>query len=130
MKAMEQGIITPTTKQRLEELEGRKEEIKARLLIEDSKARIKISKPEILKFINKAIREEPAQMLRLLIKRIVLYDDKIKVYYNTTERKRPDEEDTHQAVCFYRKNFDYQNKGWWFTMKGGGDFEIEIALFI
>lgn len=130
MRAMEQGIVTPTTKKRLEELEGRMEEIKARLLIEDSKARIKISKPEILKFINKAIREEPAQMLRLLIKRIVLYDDKIEIYYNTTERRRPDEEDTHQAFCFYTENFDYENRGWWFIMKGGGNYRIEVMLLI
>ena len=130
MRAMEQGIITSTTKQRLEELEGRKEDIKSRLLVEDSKARIKISKNEILKFINKAIREEPAQMLRMLIKQIVLFDDKIEIYYNTTERRRPDEEDTHQAFCFYTEMFDYENKGWWFTMKGGGDYEIEIRLLI
>ena len=130
MRAMEQGIITATTKERLEELEGRREEIKSRLLVEDTKEKVKISKPEILKFINKAIREEPAQMLRLLIKRIVLYDDRIEVYYNTTERKRPDEEDTHQVFCFYTEKFDYENRGWWYTMKGGGEFKIEVSLYL
>ena len=130
MRAMEQGIITATTKQRLEELEGRMEELKAKLQIESSNARIKISKSEILKFINKAIREEPAQMLRLLIKQIVLTDDTIKIYYNTTDRKRPDEEDTHQAFCFYSENVDYENRGWWFTMNGGGEYGIEIKLLI
>ena len=130
MRAMEQGIITSTTKERLQELEGRKEEIKARLFVEDSKARIKISKPEILKFINKAIREEPAQMIRLLIKRIVLYDDKIEIYYNTTDRKRPDEEDTHQAFSFYTEKYTYENMGWWFTVTGGGREEIEVILLI
>lgn len=130
MKAIEQGIVTQTTKERLEELEARLDELKAKIKVEDSKARIKLSKPEIMKFINKAIRKEPAQLLRMLIKRIVLYDDKIEIYYNTTDRKRPDEEDTHQAFCFYSDNFDYENRSWCFTMKGGGEFEIEIALFI
>jgi hypothetical protein len=33
----------------------------------------------------------------LLIKGIVLFDDKIEIYYNTTDIIRPGEEDTHQA---------------------------------
>ena len=130
MKAMEQGIITPTTKQRLEELEGRREEIKSRLIVEDSKARIKISKPEILKFISKAVREEPSQMIRMLVKKVVLTDDTIEIYYNTTERKRPDEEDTHQAFSFYTEKLNYENYGWWFTMKGGNSTEILVSLLI
>ena len=130
MKAMEQGIITPTTKQRLEELEGRREEIKSRLIVEDSKARIKISKPEILKFISKAVREEPSQMIRMLVKKVVLTDDTIEIYYNTTERKRPDEEDTHQAFSFYTEKLNYENYGWWFTMKGGNSTEISVSLLI
>ena len=86
MRAMEEGIITSTTKDRLRELEEQKENLKARLLIEDSKARIKITKRDIKKFITKAIHKEPAQLLKLLIKKIVLHDDKIEVYYNTSER--------------------------------------------
>ena len=98
------------TKDRLKELEEQKETLKARLLVEDSKAKIKLTKQDIKKFITKAIRQEPAQLLKLLIKKIVLYDDKIEVYYNTTDRKRPDEEDTHQAFSFYtEKNHERQH---------------------
>lgn len=76
------------------------------------------------------IHRSAAQMLRLLIKQIVLTDDTIKIYYNTTDRKRPDEEDTHQAFCFYSENVDYENRGWWFTMNGDGEYGIEIKLLI
>ena len=34
------------------------------------------------------------------------------------------------AFCFYTEMFDYENRGWWFTMKGGGDYEIEVKLLI
>ena len=114
---------------RLNELEGRLDEIKAKTKIEEGKIRLKLSKPEIVKFINKAIRKEPAQLIHLLVKKIILYDDKIEIYYNTTERIRPDE-DTHQVFCFYTEKFDYENRGWWYHVKGGDEYEIEVAMFI
>ena len=129
MKAMEQGIVTNTTRERLEELEGRRDELRAKIKIEDSKARIKLTKPEILRFIGKAIRKEPAQMIRLLIKQIILYDDKIEIYYNTSER-RPDGEDSHQAFCFHTETFCYENMAWWFSTKGGSTTNIEVSLLI
>ena len=65
----------------------------------------------------------------MLIKKIVLYDDKIEIYYNTTERIRPDE-DSHQAFLFYSEQFVYENKSWWFTMKGGESTAMEVNLLI
>ena len=103
VRAIEEGILTSTTKERLQELEMRLDNIKSKIKIEDAKSRIKLSKSEILKFITKAIKKEPAQMIHLLIKRIVLFDDKIEIYYNTTDRIRAGEEDTHQAFLFTRK---------------------------
>ena len=105
MKAIEQGIVTKTTKQRLEELESRLDELNAKIKIEDAKAEIKLTKPDITKFINKAIRKEPAQIIKLLVKEAVLFEDRIEVYYNIKDR-RPDGDDTHQAFCFYTCKMD------------------------
>ena len=127
MNAMEQGIITPTTKSRLEELEYRLDEIKGKIKIEESKGRSKLTKADVLKFINKAIHKEPAQMIRLLVKEIILYDDKIEIYYNMSDKKRPDEE-THRAFSFYKEKFTYDNRAWWFNHKKGGTTEIEVVL--
>lgn len=129
VRAMEQGIVTSTTKTRLQELESRLDELKAKIRVEDSKARLKLTKPEILKFINKAIRKEPAQMIRLLVKKIILFDDKIEIYYNMSERNRPDE-DTHQAFSFYTEEFTYDSRAWWYTVKGGGARKMKIVLFM
>ena len=129
MRAIEQGIVTNSTMMRMNELESRLDEIKAKAHAEESKHRLKMSRSEVIKFINKAIREEPAHMIRLLVKRITVYDDKIEIQYNTTERIRPDE-DTHQAFCFYTETAHYENHGWWFTVKGGGEFDLEINLLI
>lgn len=129
MRAIEQGIVTNSTMMRMNELEGRLDEIKAKIHAEEAKHRLKMGKGEIIKFINKALREEPRQMIRMLIKKVILFDDKIEIYYNTTERIRPDE-DTHQVFCFYTETLHYENHAWWFTMKGGGEFEIEVKLLI
>ena len=50
-------------------LSGRGAQKKATAKLEDSKARIKLTKPEIIRFINKAIHKEPAQMIRSLVKK-------------------------------------------------------------
>ncbi len=129
MMAMEQGIITNTTKLRLHELETRFEELKAQIKLEDSKARIKLTKPEIIRFINKAIHKEPSQMIRSLVKKIIIFDDKIEIYYNISEGSKPDEE-THQAFSFYTEEYTYNNHAWWYTANGGESTKIEVVLFI
>ena len=130
LRAIEAGIFTSTTKERLQELEMRLDDIQAKIKIEDVKSRIKLSKPEILKFITKAIKKEPAQMIRLLVKRIVLFDDKMEIYYNTTDRNRPGEEDTHQAFSFYKEIFEYESKALDNNCQSGGKINIEVDLLI
>ena len=130
LKAIEAGIFTSTTKERLQELEMRLEDIQAKIKIEDVKSRIKLSKSDILKFITKAIKKEPTQMIRLLIKRIVLFDDKMEIYYNTSDRNRPDEEDTHQAFSFYKEIFSYESKALDYNYQSSGKINIEVDLLI
>jgi hypothetical protein len=131
IKAMEQGIVSKSTQKRVKELEDQIDDLNVKISVEESKVRLKLSKPEILKFINKAIHKEPWQMIRLLIKQIVLYDDKIEIYYNISERTRPDEEQPRQAFCFYSQVFQYVNMAWWYTMKSEGrESNIEVYLYI
>ena len=69
-------------------------------------------------------------MISLLVKKIVLTDDTTDIYYNTTERKRPGGEDSHQTFSFYSEKLNYENNAWWFAMKGGDTTEILVSLFI
>ena len=116
-----------TTQKRLIELEEKLEDLDVKISIEESKGRIQISRQEIKKFINKALQKEPRQMLRMLIKEIILYDDRIEIYYNHTERKRPDEE-THQAFCLYTEEIIYDMKAWW-TKLNEEKVHIKIELY-
>ena len=102
--AIEQGIITGTTKQRLVELETQLEKINYKLVVENSNKTIQMKKTDIAKFIRKVIKKAPNLMIKQLIDKIILYDDRVEIYYNYTN-KRPDEED-HQAFLFYSENLD------------------------
>ena len=79
---------------------------------------------------NKGNKKKSAQIIRPLTKRIVLFDDKIEIYYNTTDRTRPGEEDTHQAFSFYKEVFTYENKALYNICHGCGKTDIEVELLI
>ena len=92
MTAIEKGIVTNSTKRRLEELELLQEEINAKIAIEKSKLSKQLSKDEIINYIKTAFKKEPRLMIDLLINKIVLYDDKIEIYYKYTDRSPDDDE--------------------------------------
>ena len=76
-----------------------------KLLLAKSKEQIQTTKSDIIKYIKYALEKEPKQMISYLINQVVLYDDKVEIYYNYTDYKRPDE-DGHQAFLFYTENFE------------------------
>ncbi len=109
LRAVEQGIITTSTKQRIEELEAKLDVIAGKIAFEEAKNKVILTKTDIKRFFNKAIRKEPLQMIRLLIKEIILYDDRIEIYYNYIDKNRPDEI-SHQAFSFYSEEIPYEYK--------------------
>ena len=105
LAAIEQGVVTSSTKSRLEELEGRLEEIKAKIMVERAKLTVQLSKDEVVRYLKTAMKKEPKEMLELLIKRITVYDDRIEITYNYTDNKKgPDGEDRDFLLC--EKSFD------------------------
>ena len=65
-------------------------------------------------------------MIRLLINEIILYDDKVEVYYNFIDKKRPDDLE-HQAFCIYSEDCDInpQDFGFRYNAKGA-KFVLEM----
>lgn len=101
--AMEQGIISQTTKERLNALEAEKAELINKIAVEKLKSNLIIQKHDIVKYLQSAVKKRPLQMIQLLIKQVVLYNDKIEIHFNYTDGKRPDDE-LHQAFSFYSFN--------------------------
>ena len=59
--------------------------------------------------IRKALKKEPRLMIKLLVKEVILYDDKVEIYYNCIDKKRPDDLD-HQVFCIYRQDCEVDPK--------------------
>lgn len=90
MKAIEQGIITNSTKARACELENKLADLNVRIQKEKARAQGNIKRTQVIEYLTTVIKKEPKQMLRLLIDKIILYDDKIEIYYNYINRSPSD----------------------------------------
>lgn len=101
MAAIEQGIISNTTNKRLHELESKQEELERQMLIEKNKLALQLSEDTVRKFYTDALKAEPKLLIDCLIKEIILYDDKIEIYFNSPIKISPDES---QGFTFYTEN--------------------------
>ncbi len=85
MKAIEKGIVTRTTKSRLEELESEEEKIVWNIKMEEGK-KPKITKDFIIFTLNKfrnldlKLEKNKERLIDGLVKAIFVYDDYIKVF--------------------------------------------------
>ena len=91
MTAIEQGIITSTTKERLLDLEAQKSDLENKLAVEQAK-QIKPLKYEdvknyIMYFAHKKYEkgEEKNEFFNSFINRVILFDDKVIIIYNTNK---------------------------------------------
>ena len=80
--AIEKGIFTTTTKQRLEDLEKQKQELTEKLVIEQSKQTFEISKEYIEEYIKSTMKKCPERAIELLVKTIKVYNNKIEIELN------------------------------------------------
>jgi hypothetical protein len=97
--AIEQGIISNTTNKRLHELEEQQTELERKILIERSKCTVKLTRAMIQDYYESALRLEPQMLINFLIKKVVLFDDKVEIYFNSPIRISPDES---QGFSFYK----------------------------
>lgn len=83
MKAVEQGIVNNTTNKRMTELEKKLEDIERQIIVEKSKTNFKLTKEDIVNYFNDALKLEPQLLINYLVKQIILYDDKMQIYFNS-----------------------------------------------
>ena len=100
MVAIEKGVITNTTAKRLRELEEQQESLEREILKEQSKSDIKLTESEIRDFYSQMLKLEPKALISSLVKKIVLFDDKIEIEFNSPISESPDDS---QGFLFYSK---------------------------
>lgn len=101
VNAIERGIVSNATAKRLKELEERQQELERLALIEKSKTTIRLTEANMRKFYESALRLEPKMLINYVVKEIILYDDKMEIYFNSPlKTDGPDYES--RGFCFYR----------------------------
>ena len=125
MQAIEQGGTSPTVMNRMRDLEAKLEELNKQMTIEKSKSAFRLSKEDIIKFFKAGLEKEPLKLINQLIKEIVLFDDKMIIYYNIPQAIDLDES---QGFSFYDKNvkmpYVIQNK----RNYGTQDFKLIMRI--
>ena len=96
--ALESGIVSKTTNKRLQDLERQQSELERQIQLEQSKQTVMLSGKEIRSFYEQALRLNPQMLLSCLVKEIVLYDDRMEIYYNTPLKGSPDD---NRGFLFY-----------------------------
>lgn len=86
LSAIDNGIITTSTKQHLEDLELKKNELAEQIALQNSKEKIRLTKDDIIKYMKTAITKSPKQMIDLLVKEIKLYNDKVEIFFKYNKK--------------------------------------------
>lgn len=113
LNAIQQGILTASTKQRLKELEVRKTELEDRITIEEL-SRPKISKDFITFYLHQFRKldidkiEHRKALIDTFVNAIYLYDDKVVITFNYKDvTKTVELNEVNAAMMNYHKRFDH-----------------------
>lgn len=93
LKAIEQGIITPTTKQRMLELEQTREEMNLKLIKEEMK-KPTITKEGLALWLRRIqsmsleTKEHKQRLIDIFVNAVYLYDDKLVITFNYKEASK------------------------------------------
>ena len=93
LSAVEEGLLTPTTKSRMTELENEIDILNGKILVEEGKTNDIITKEEVMEYLTELPKREPQIIIDTMIRKVVLYDDKMEIHYNFSDRPEPDDPD-------------------------------------
>ena len=126
LKAIEAGIFTDTTKNRLQELESEKRELQEKIIIEKSKEKCLLTQKDFEKYLLYGLKQKPKAMLDLLVDKVSVRTDRIdiKLKYSadspndfptkhTENEENPDGNNSDQGSLFlhYTAQYTVPKKG-------------------
>ena len=89
MKAIERGIFNDTTQTRMNQLEQQFADIQGKITLEQFKEQTLLTKAKVVDCLANSVFKKPKQMIQTLVRKIVVYEDKIEIYYNYTDETNP-----------------------------------------
>ena len=100
LKAIESGIFTETTKQRLEELENTKKDLQEKILIEQTKELYLLTDKDVEKYLLHGLKQKPKTMLDLLVEKVDVFRERLEItlrYTPQTPTHTPPERTTEYS---------------------------------
>ena len=109
VRAIEQGVITKTTTERIKTIESKIEALEQQIIIKQSESKTKLTEKTIREYYNKALSRQSTLLINALIKVITLYDDRIEITFNSPLKQGPDD---NQGFLFYTEycQIEYLNE--------------------
>ncbi len=103
MRAIEEGILTPTTKARMNELENSLADINIKISAEETKLERTLKKSDVEGYIIDALNSDAKTLVSLLVDRVTLFEDKIEISYKYSNNTNPDETltEVHRDFLLY-----------------------------
>ena len=89
LNAIEAGMLTETTKERLLELESRKRELKSKILTEKTKEVKPPDKDKIAQYLLYALSQPTTAMIDLLVDKVLITDEAVMLYLKYTTDTPP-----------------------------------------
>ena len=89
MKAIESGIFNTTTQTRMNELEKQLADIEDKIELEKYNEQKILTKEKVMAYLTNAILKKPKTLIHTLIQKIIVYEDKIEIFYNYTDETNP-----------------------------------------
>lgn len=97
MKAIESGIFNTTTQTRMNELEKQLTDIEDKIELEKYNEQKILTKEKVMAYLTNAILKKPKTLIHTLIQKIIVYEDKIEIYYNYTDETNPEDGDPRDS---------------------------------
>ena len=102
MIAIEEGVLTPTTKARVNELEALIAETDMKIFVEQSKLERTLKKEDVEKYIIEGLQGDGKALIGSLIDKVILYEDKIEITYKYTNNNPDDfHKEVHRDFLLY-----------------------------
>ncbi len=101
LKAIEDGIYSATTKNRISQLETELVHLSNKIRVEENKKLNIPSKEQIIEYIKSGLSKGEKALIRILIDRVILHDDTIEIVYKYGENNNPNKSDKQACWDFY-----------------------------
>lgn len=78
-------------KKRMNELEEQLKILEDKITVENFKQQKQLFYGNVVAYLQKAIQLKPKPLILTLIQKIVVYDDRLEIFFNYTKEKNPDD---------------------------------------